>query len=196
MAEAFGIIGLAANIAQFVDYGIKIVSAGKEVYESAHGMTQEMKELDSIVGDIRSTSQDVLNNTPSIKISEDELAIQRLAKECETLARELRSVLDKLTIREDARLRTLESGRVAIQGLLKRREVQNLKNRLQDLDRRLRNRLSKALLKLVAPILYPLRSEFRRRAGITVFLNPTCWGTRMLHQPRLAMATGNLYLII
>jgi hypothetical protein len=160
MAEAFATVGLASNIAQFIECGIKIVSMSKEAYESARGITKETWELNLIVEDVRNQSREVMKKTSSIRLSKDELAIQNYAEECYLLARELRSVLKKLIFREDARSRTIESGRVAMQTILKRKEVHGLKSRLQDLDGKLRPAL-KSGSRVRCPQFAALENGFR-----------------------------------
>ncbi|OCL06719.1 hypothetical protein AOQ84DRAFT_410266 [Glonium stellatum] len=41
MAEAFVAFGVAANVAQFIGYGLQLISQGKEIYGSFHGTRQE-----------------------------------------------------------------------------------------------------------------------------------------------------------
>lgn len=151
MAEAFTIIGLAANIVKFIMHGIKIISTSMEASESARGMTKETVELDLIVQDIEYRSREVLKKTSSIRLSDDESAIQKYATNCGQLARELQNVLDKLTIRKDARSRLIESGRVAVQSIRRRKEMLALKTRLHHLDDMLRSHLSNVLQEFVAP---------------------------------------------
>jgi hypothetical protein len=151
MAEAFAIIGLASNIAQFIGYGIQIVSTGNEVYKSSKGVGQETKELHMIVDNIQNLSQEVENNK-ALRLSKDGLAIRNFAAECTTLATELSVVLKTLRVRDNAGSRTVESGRVAIRSVLPRNNVTKLKNRLQDLEGRLRTRIAKVLEEFVFPI--------------------------------------------
>jgi len=52
MAEVLAIIGLVSNILSFIDFGIKFASGTRNVRDSAHGTTTEVRELELIVEDV------------------------------------------------------------------------------------------------------------------------------------------------
>ncbi|KAL2849870.1 hypothetical protein BJY01DRAFT_210429 [Aspergillus pseudoustus] len=150
MAEALAVIGVAANIAQFLEYGLKLVAAGKEAYDSKQGTTKAIRQIELVVEDIQNQSAEVLQSgspwrLTSQRANPDELAIQKYARQCIDISKELINLLRKLTVRDDAQFRVLESGRVALRTLRKQSEVLDLKTRLEDLDRKLRERLRKLL---------------------------------------------------
>ncbi|KAI4694174.1 uncharacterized protein J4E84_002756 [Alternaria hordeiaustralica] len=53
MAEALAIIGLVSNIISFIDFGIKFASGARNVRDSVHGTTAEVRELELIVEDVK-----------------------------------------------------------------------------------------------------------------------------------------------
>lgn len=144
MAEAFAIIGLAASIAQFVDFGYKLLSGSKEIYNSVHGSKDENLDLELIVEDIKNLNKEV--STVALR-SKDEVALRKLAEESEKLADDLLGTLQKLTARKDVLSSKLESVRVAAQSFRKRKAIQKLEERLHRIEERLRARLSNALQK-------------------------------------------------
>ncbi|KAL3459324.1 hypothetical protein BJX64DRAFT_205453 [Aspergillus heterothallicus] len=151
MADVLAIIGLASNIAQFLEYGIRFVAAGKEVYESKQGTTKAIREIELVVEDIQNQSAEFTQKGSSpwqfstTRANADELAIRKYARQCIDISTELIKLLRKLTVRDDAQFRALESGRVALRILRKSSEVQALKKRLEELDTKLRERLTRLL---------------------------------------------------
>ena len=153
MAEALAIIGLVSNIISFIDYGIKLVSGSRLARDSLHGTTTEIHELELIVEDVQRLNAEVLRQKSSRELSKDELHILDMVTECDRLANELRGVVNKLKMRDGVLSKTLESGRVAMRGLWKKREIEDLRRRLTDLDYRIRNSVRDALQGLVIAFL-------------------------------------------
>jgi hypothetical protein len=131
-------LGIAANILQFVDVGCKICSGAKEVYESPDGAKNETAELKLVVSDIQAHNAR-LNSTT---LSNDEKALKALAARSLELAEKLEKILAKLTVREDARFRVVESARVSISAVRKSKDIASLKQRLLDLQSHLQQRLA------------------------------------------------------
>jgi hypothetical protein len=151
MAEAFAVLGIAANIAQFVGYVIQLISEGKEIYESLHGARDEHHELE-IIKEITKLSEELQTIIPQPGISTrlpsgDEKAIWRLAEECKPLADQLLHILNDLKVPTDRRFRWLETVRQTFRSAKKGKEIEELKRRLLDIDKRLRVRAFNMLQK-------------------------------------------------
>jgi hypothetical protein len=131
--------GVAASIFQFVDIGVEICSSAREVYESANGAKKETAELKSIVNDIKTQNQRLATSTA---LSKDEKALQGLAAKSLELAQKLEKILKKLTVRENARFRVMESARISVGALWNSKEIAGLKQRLLDLQNYLLQRLA------------------------------------------------------
>ncbi|KAI9795146.1 MAG: hypothetical protein M1816_000168 [Peltula sp. TS41687] len=144
MAEAFALISLAASIVQLVDFGYKLLSSSKEIYNSVHGSKDENFELELIVEDIKNLNKEA--SKVALR-SKDEVALRRLADESEKLADDLLGTLKKLRARDDVWSNKFESIRVATQSLWKRKDIQSLEERLHRIEERLRARLSNMLQK-------------------------------------------------
>jgi hypothetical protein len=145
MAEAFAVLNIAANIAQFVDYAHRLISGGKEIYNSLDGARDEHKALRVIIDDIKNLnheSQPGLNSQPS---STDEIGFRNLAAECEPLADKLLAILKDLEVPSDARFRALQAVRQTFRSAAKKKDIQDLQQRLTDIDVRLRERASRML---------------------------------------------------
>ncbi|KAE9374095.1 hypothetical protein N431DRAFT_280000, partial [Stipitochalara longipes BDJ] len=144
MAEALALIGLVANVFQFVEQGWNILSASKEVYHSAQGTTKAFHDLRLLVEDITYSSERASKSASSF-FSVDEIAIRNYAAECTVLAQELLALLDKLTAKAGSKFRVIESLKVGLHGTVKKKDLEKLQWRLKDLDERMRNRLSNVL---------------------------------------------------
>lgn len=146
MAEALTLLGLVANVLQFVEVGRALLSAAKEAHDDGKGLSKDIQHVHLLLEDIRSTRDWVEKSIdPSLPMSTDEVAIWKYSEECDAIAASLDQVLGKLRVRDDAKPRNFESFRVAVVGFAKRSEVQKLVDRLEQLDERLRRRLRQVL---------------------------------------------------
>ncbi|PMD63535.1 uncharacterized protein K444DRAFT_626616 [Hyaloscypha bicolor E] len=139
MAEPFTVLSIAANIAQFLGYGLQLLSDGKEMYNSLHGALDEYHELEAIIEDIRNISNET-KHLSGHSIGEN--TIRKLAAECMPLAEKLLGILNDLKVPNDARFRGLKTLHQTFRSAGKKKEIQILKHRLMDLDMRLRTRTS------------------------------------------------------
>jgi archaellum biogenesis ATPase FlaH len=155
MAEAFATLGIAANIAQFVSYGIQLVSTGREIYSSIEGAQDRYHELEIIIEDIKAINAETVFYNDSCQVrgflySSDESAILQLVGECESLADKLLVILSTLKVSKDARFRRLETLRQTLKVSVKDKDIQDLKERLLGIDDRLRARILAMLQRQVA----------------------------------------------
>jgi hypothetical protein len=152
MAEAFVVIGLAANIAQFLGYGIQLISGGKEIYYSLHGARDKDRELEIVIEDIKNLSDEVIQTIPQPGVctrppSSDERAIRQLGEECKPLADKLLRILNDLKVSKDARFRGLEAVWQTFRNAGKRKDIEELRHRLLDIGLRLKAGASNMLHK-------------------------------------------------
>lgn len=147
MADPFAIIGLAASILTFVDFGAKVISLTKSIHDSPANMAPDTQELSYMLEDIRSLSNAIQKSTSlRTRLSEDETKILRVASQCDKLAEELGNLLETLKIRDDTALpRAIEITRVALRTARKKKHVDSLQERLKDLERSLRGYLTGTL---------------------------------------------------
>lgn len=138
MAEALAIIGLVSNILSFIDFGIKFASGTRDVRDSLHGTTAEVRELEIIVEDVeRYHAQVDKLRSNGQELSAHEKSIMGMVKYCRNIAEDLHKIIERLHVRE-GRSKTLESSRVLFQGLWKQRDIDTLRERLEALDKRIR----------------------------------------------------------
>lgn len=156
MAEAWTIVGVAVNVATIIDLGFKLVSAGISAHESLNGTTREIETLNILLEDIQTTNaqlQVTQSLTDSLRFSEPRFL--GLAKECDKLVKELNHILAKLMVRKEAPSRTIESGRVAIQSWWKRRDIIAMKDRLFEVEGRLKDAVARVLSQYVFCTTWP-----------------------------------------
>jgi methyl-accepting chemotaxis protein len=146
MAETLAIIGLISNIISFIDFGYRVVSEARTLRESIHDAPAEIRELRIILNHVDETRAQIERQKSSgQKLSNAEANIAAMADECSRLASQLSNAIEKLSKRAGARFQTLESGRVVAQTMWKRKEIADVRSRLESMDRRLRGSLADAL---------------------------------------------------
>ncbi|KAK6210810.1 hypothetical protein LQW54_005858 [Pestalotiopsis sp. IQ-011] len=137
MADPFAIIGLTASLVSFIDFSLKIVSTGKELYNSGRDTTRQLHELSSIVEDIRRKNQEFrkVQTNATRKLHNDEIQAIKLAAKSDKVAEELQKILEKLKTRPGY-WKVTEAGRITIVSRKRKNEVDELRDRLLKLDER------------------------------------------------------------
>lgn len=139
--DPFSALSLAANIVQFLDFGQKLISKGKEVYKSTNGTLATHLEIELIYDDLwaiagslavhappsPADSTDTLHS-PAPNINDDQ--IYRLATSCQAVAQDLLSIVRDLRLDPDARHRKWQSFRQAVKSIGKQSRIDELSDRL------------------------------------------------------------------
>jgi hypothetical protein len=137
MAELVA-LGLASNVVQFVDFGIKLFSESREIYKSAHGFGGSDLELEVVATDLhRLTANLIPSADPSANtnaLSKEEIELQKLAALCHKLADELLALLDDLKVKGLNR-RKWQSFKQALRHAKKQGKIQNLEKRLNNFQK-------------------------------------------------------------
>ena len=136
MLDPINAIGLASSIVQFVQLGTKLVLEGLELYQSNDGALARNSELEAIVKDINQRSE-ILTNTP--QLSEDDVAMQKLAESSRKIADELLKQLSSLRTPESHK--RLQSSRKAMAAAWKKDKIADLERRLCRLQNQINQRL-------------------------------------------------------
>ncbi|KAI4705084.1 hypothetical protein J4E89_009378 [Alternaria sp. Ai002NY15] len=99
--EGFAVVGLAANILQFIQTAKHLVSAGREILDS--GTKKEYLELELISKELHSRADrlKLSGNFTSISVGDSEDSIEELACQSNDIADELLGILSKLKLRDD-----------------------------------------------------------------------------------------------
>ncbi|KAI1126986.1 hypothetical protein F5Y10DRAFT_201880 [Nemania abortiva] len=137
MAE-LAFIGLASNILQFLQIGMRVAAGAYELYRSGSGTTTmnarleaDTIELRSLMGQLRSSSLSSNTNT-SRTTAEDQLSSS--VESCIETSDTLLGVLDELRVKGGRMSRFTEAAKRAFSNESKRNEVIQLHERLGELE--------------------------------------------------------------
>jgi cob(I)alamin adenosyltransferase len=125
MLDPLSAVGLASAIVQFIDFSLKLVTEGRELYEK--GSLTRNDELEFIAEDLKRLAAGLAKSQLKNPYM-DEKQIQKLASTCKNLADEL---LELLATLHPQKQNTLESFRVALR-------TAKSKGKTEDMERRLR----------------------------------------------------------
>ncbi|KAK7916946.1 hypothetical protein PG985_010554 [Apiospora marii] len=174
MAE-LAVLGLVANIFQFIETGLKIALTAKDVYQCVENL--QTREIRLLLDDIKHTGANVAK-LPRGVLSRDEVAICEYSDECNKIAAELDALAAKFARRDGAKSSALDSFRISWHSHTKKNEVQGLVDRLRRVDERLRARFDAVL---------------QRQAGLE---NEARWSSVMLAIERLDVKAGTMQGIV
>ena len=131
MLDPLTALSLASNVVQFLDFSAKLVGKGNELYKSADGSSIGNAELESIAKDLQELHERLQQAPPSsATVTESNLALRKLSKQCSSVAGELLDALEKLKVHGSSN-RRWKSFRQALKGLMKKDEVDAIAQRLQ-----------------------------------------------------------------
>lgn len=136
------LLGLVANIFQFIETGVKIASTGKDVYQCVENL--QTRELRLLLDDIKQTRTEI-SKLRRVTLSEHEVAICEYSDEWNAIAAELEALAIKFARRDGAKSRAFDSVRISWHSHTKKNEIQELVARLNWIDGRLRARFEKVL---------------------------------------------------
>ncbi|KAK4645806.1 hypothetical protein QC761_204800 [Podospora bellae-mahoneyi] len=128
-------ISLVANVAAFVDFGFKIVSAAREVQSSTSGTTATNVNAEVLTINFRTVVANIKGSRLAGNSQLDEARLAALVDECERLSDELLGLLDSLRARKPGSKRHVFV--IAWRNMMKRGEKEVLEARLD----RCRNQL-------------------------------------------------------
>ncbi|PQE22020.1 Vegetative incompatibility HET-E-1 protein [Rutstroemia sp. NJR-2017a BBW] len=128
MLDPLSAIGLASAIVQFVDFGSKLVSQGRELYEN--GSLAQNDEIQLITESLKGMAADLTKSRMKYAHADDN-EIQELARTCQSVADELLTVLKTL---HPQKQHSLESFRVALRTARKKGKVDDMGKRLRRLQ--------------------------------------------------------------
>ncbi|CAG9976002.1 unnamed protein product [Clonostachys byssicola] len=145
MAEVLGIIRLTSSILKFIEFGLTITSSSRTIYRTVDGKVPEIQELERDLDEIDRRNQEVLKRDTTSPLSKAERQIVSTVKECDKISGDLRKLVARLAKRPAAKSNALESSRIAIQAIMSRNELETLRQRLKQQDRKIREGLRSLL---------------------------------------------------
>lgn len=145
-------LGLAANIAQFVEYGIKLTSTVSELYHSPDGTTKENTNLEIIVTDMQDLTGALVDEN-----SKDQGPLTVLAQSCYDISGDLQRIFTDLKMPQDTNHPKWQAFRQTLRAQGKTKEIEKLYHRLEKNRSQLATHMI-FLLKCVCPTLPLLQS--------------------------------------
>ncbi|KAG8529688.1 uncharacterized protein KY384_005169 [Bacidia gigantensis] len=136
MAEALVGVGLAANVVQFLDIGMRFVSTARDIYSYGQGMTGELPDLRLSTEILRETLEHLHASETNVgPMSEGEVGLSKLATQCQRLAIELLGGLQDMTSLENCGRR--DALRAAVKMMWNEDKIKSLVSRLDSLKQAL-----------------------------------------------------------
>ena len=133
MAEPLVAFGIAANVIQFLDFGSKLFSASHQIYR--HGTIKGHIDTKLIAQDLRGVATSLRDSVEQVSgdksRSEDEVSLQRLATQCQSICDELCGVLEKLEVQ--TKNTKVESFKTAVKTIWRKEQIQDLQKRMGDI---------------------------------------------------------------
>ncbi|KAK3691563.1 hypothetical protein LTR37_018572 [Vermiconidia calcicola] len=138
MLDPLSALGVAGNLIQLIDFGFKLVSEGKEIYESTSGALEDNKVAETLANDLAKLTTGVTESQTKwlaahaeTQLDPDEIQLRNLCDRCTEIAVELNIHLQKLKVDERAKHRKLKSVKQAIISVWKKEKVEAIANRLE-----------------------------------------------------------------
>jgi ankyrin repeat protein len=141
MLDPINALSLASNVVQVVDFSIKLVSKGYNIYKSADGALVENQDTEAVAIDLRMVNAKLsqsLYRARQTKTSPfgdtddaDDQALERLSESCSEVAEELILRLRKLKIQPGGKNREWKSVRQALKTVWSKQELNDAAARLK-----------------------------------------------------------------
>ena len=125
MIDPITALGIAGNVVQFIDFGLKATSKAREIHRNNEGKTAENTDLELISKDLVALSAQLY---ASVGSSTETEALEELCGRCAKTAGELLSALQSFTVA--GKKTKCKSTRKALKTIWGRERVEELKNRL------------------------------------------------------------------
>ena len=130
--DPFSALGLAGNIAQFIQFGSDVFSKSREIAKATSGASLENEELGSAVQRLQKIClglQRSQSQRPGVTpTSSDADSLQVLAESCRTAGEEILCSLRKFTVQDSNK--KWQSFQKALKTVWKKSEIQAMEKRL------------------------------------------------------------------
>lgn len=124
--DPFTAIGAASAILSFIDFSWKLVAGANEIYNASDGTSRDIANVRVMVGNLQALTENLGMSALGNSKSENEL--RRLAADCNTLSKELKTILQKLQ-RTGGRW---DSVKVKLRSMRKKDDISSIRGRLTE----------------------------------------------------------------
>ncbi|KAI0121883.1 hypothetical protein F4814DRAFT_457770 [Daldinia grandis] len=94
--DVLAAVGLVSNVLQFVSVGYRVLSASRDMYGVGNGSSQSNKDVEFITREMRRLSLSLEKEFPTLWITDEEEALQRLVTECRRWSNDMLALLGRL----------------------------------------------------------------------------------------------------
>lgn len=144
MAEPLAIIGLVSSIITFIEFSSKLVSTAKRLRDNPDEPVTEIERLEQTKQRVRHLKDAFEKENEGI-LPHDINDILWTAGQCESVAAELIAILQRLKGKDGSSFKAVDSITVAFYSLRKKKPIENLQDRLERLETRLRGAVNQIL---------------------------------------------------
>jgi len=135
--DPFSALSVAANIVQFVVYGINIVSKGHQLYKSADGSLIENAELEEATARLRQLTrafqESLYQSLPRGSSDQGDQALQKICDKCAAVSQEMMEKLEKLKVSKNQPHKKWKSLRQALKSVWSKDKIEEIAERLESL---------------------------------------------------------------
>lgn len=136
--DGLSALTVAASVAQFIEFGLDLVTKSKEIYKSANGATIKHEETEAATTRLVQLSDRLKTSvndqsTTSANLSPEDQALRTVCDRCIMVSNELLQKLNKLKIHDQGKLRRYKSFRQAIKSVCSKSAVDEMATRLKEL---------------------------------------------------------------
>lgn len=138
--DPFSAFSLAGTIIQVVDFGLRILSKGNQIYHSGDGVLSENQDLEIVANDFLVLCTKLqCSSPPRPSQAEEDQALQQLSRTANELAAKL---LQRLNMaKAQGRFRRWKSFRQALKSVWSKRDVDDMARRLETLRSAVNSRI-------------------------------------------------------
>lgn len=136
--DGLSALSVAASVAQFIEFGLDLVSKSKEIYKSANGASIKHEETEAATKRLVQLSDRLKMSaidqsiTSGNLLAEDQ-ALRTVCNRCIVVSNELLQKLNKLKVHDQGKLRRYKSFRQAIKSVCSKSTVDDMATRLMEL---------------------------------------------------------------
>ncbi|KAI0188944.1 hypothetical protein EV127DRAFT_512657 [Xylaria flabelliformis] len=191
-------ISLAAAVAQFTDFGVRLLSETLNVYKSVSGMTIEIVELKTIEDDLRQLSQSIQEKSlqladPRKPLHESDRRLLQLCETCQSLSTELVTTVDRLRTRSTGTINlAVESFGVAVRKLKSQGDIIDLRRRVSEVREQMMLAMTAFLWEKSKSVVNNLDQLSRQQMEMISTLTRIDDATRTLNQTLIMFLQGSI----
>lgn len=143
MLDPMSALSVAAAIVQFVDFGSGILVDGYRSYRSAEGTAQESIDIEDAAVELGELCERLWQAPPLTagSPSKGEVALSRLAQDCQRVAKDLTDMLDGLKVTSTGPWRTWEAARQAARRAWRLDKIEKMQKRLETIRSQINTQL-------------------------------------------------------